>query len=206
MRGLEEQELIRRAASGDAEAFEALVLAYQKPVYNLALRMSGSEDEALDLSQEAFFRAWRGLSGYRADSAFSTWLYRLTSNVCLDHLRRRKRRILALPLDGGDEREPPVPDPAPGPEARTIQKLEREAVAEALGRLGIEYREALTLRALHGLSYGEIAEILDLNEGTVKSRIARAREKMRRMLQKDGNRSGGASSNRGEGRSDAHDL
>ncbi len=203
MSNLEEQELIQRAASGDAEAFESLVLAYQKPVYNLALRMSGDEDEALDLSQEAFLRAWRGLSSYRADSAFSTWLYRLTSNICLDHLRRRKRRVAVLPLTGEDEQELSVPDPAPGPETQTLQRLEREAVAEALGRLETEYREALTLRALHGLSYGEIADVLDINEGTVKSRIARAREKMRRMLQKDGNRSGGASSNRGEGRSDA---
>ena len=184
-----ETELIRRAAEGDADAFEALMLAYEKQVYNLALRMVGNPDDALDLSQEAFLRAWRGLSNYRSDSAFSTWLYRLTSNVCIDFLRREKKRKV-VPLhytDEEEERELDIPDAGPGVEERLIGQAEQEQVAAALNQLDSEYRQALILRVFQDMSYAEIADILGIREGTVKSRIARAREKMRLLMQKSRN-------------------
>lgn len=95
---VQEEALIRRAASGDDGAFEALVLAHQKQVYNLCLRLSGSPEDAYDISQEAFIKAWRGLAQYQFGAEFSTWLYRLTRNVCIDHLRQRKRRP-TVPLE-----------------------------------------------------------------------------------------------------------
>ena len=206
-----ELELVRQAARGSADAFEQLVLNYQTQIYNLTLRMTGSPEDALDLSQEAFLKAWRGLASYRFDSAFSTWLYRLASNVCIDFLRRQKKQK-TVPLqfseDGGEARELSVPDPAPGPEETLLARAAREQVAAALARLEPEYREALTLRVVNGLSYAEIAAILHIREGTVKSRIARAREKMRAAMEKTGNKTGGDSSKRTErkGGSKRHEL
>ena len=197
-----DETLIRQAAAGDQNAFAALLAAYQKPVYNLALRMTGSPDDALDLSQEAFLRAWRGLSGYRFDAAFSTWLYRLTGNVCIDFLRRRKKEK-TIPLyytdEENEEQELPLPHPAPGTEDQALLHLEQNQVTEAMAKLEPEYRQALILRVIDGLSYAEIAAAMDVPEGTVKSRIARAREKMRRLLKKTGNKSPAPSSKRTKG-------
>ncbi len=185
-----ETNLVRLAAGGDTAAFEQLVAAYEKAVYSLALRMVGNAEDAMDLSQEAFLKAWRGLGAYRSDASFSTWLYRLTSNVCIDFLRRQKRQKV-VPLqyeDDEEQRELSLPDPSPGPEAQAMARLERRQVEEALAQLEPEYRQALLLRVMEGRAYGEIAEILGIPEGTVKSRIARAREKMRTALQKNGNK------------------
>ena len=180
-----EQELIRRAADGDKSAFEVLMTTYQKQVYNLALRMCGHEEDALDLAQESFIRAWSGLKSYRFDAAFSTWLYRLTSNVCIDFLRREKRRKI-IPIhfadDEDNEQELSLPDPGPGTEENVLQKAEREAIAGAITQLEPEYRHAFVLRVVNDLSYQEIADVLDIQVGTVKSRIARAREKIRKIL------------------------
>ena len=197
-----DETLIRQAAAGDQNAFAALLAAYQKPVYNLALRMTGNPDDALDLSQEAFLRAWRGLSGYRFDASFSTWLYRLTGNVCIDFLRRRKKEK-TIPLyytdEENEEQELPLPHPAPAAEDQALLRLEQSQVAEAMAKLEPEYRQALILRVIDGLSYAEIAAATDVPEGTVKSRIARAREKMRRLLKKTGNKSPAPSSKRKKG-------
>ncbi len=197
-----DETLIRQAAAGDQNAFAALLAAYQKPVYNLALRMTGSPDDALDLSQEAFLRAWRGLSGYRFDASFSTWLYRLTGNVCIDFLRRRKKEK-TIPLyytdEENEEQELPLPHPAPAAEDQALLRLEQSQGAEAMAKLEPEYRQALILRVIDGLSYAEIAAATDVPEGTVKSRIARAREKMRRLLKKTGNKSPAPSSKRKKG-------
>ena len=190
-------ELVRKAAAGDSDAFEQLVLSYEKPIYNLCLRMCGNADDAMDLTQETFLKAWRSLGSFRADAAFSTWLYRLCSNLCIDHLRReQKRKILPLQVEDsdGDERPLDVPDPAAGPEERLSAQEDRQQVAAALQSLEPEYREALTLRVLHDLSYADIAAVLQVREGTVKSRIARAREKMREAMQKLGNKSTSPSS------------
>ena len=197
-----DETLIRQAAAGDQNAFAALLAAYQKPVYNLALRMTGSPDDALDLSQEAFLRAWRGLSGYRFDASFSTWLYRLTGNVCIDFLRRRKKEK-TIPLyytdEENEEQELPRPQPAPAAQVQPQHRREQSQVAQAQGHLVPGKRQALILRVIDGLSYAEIAAATDVPEGTVKSRIARAREKMRRLLKKTGNKSPAPSSKRKKG-------
>lgn len=182
----EERSLVQRAANGDDTAFEELVLRYQKPVYNLALRMCGNPDDAFDLAQDAFVNAWKGLKDFQFQSAFSTWLYRLTSNVCLSYLRSKKRKstVSTVFLDADEEEQEWVlPDPSPQPEEQVIRREERAQVEAALNSLEVEYREALCLSVYSGLSYQQIAEIQGVQEGTVKSRIFRAREKLRKKLQ-----------------------
>ena len=186
---MQDELLIRRAQSGDEGAFEQLLLAHQKSVYNLCLRMAGNPDDALDLSQEAFIRAWRALGQYQFDAAFSTWLFRLTSNVCIDFLRKQKRQQhLSLTVTGEEEtgEEFAVPDPTPGPEEQVIHNDRQAAVARAMAALPEDWRVVMQLRAVEALSYEQIAEILDIKVGTVKSRLARARAQLRKIL-KDGN-------------------
>ena len=186
---MQDELLIRRAQSGDEGAFEQLLLAHQKSVYNLCLRMAGNPDDALDLSQEAFIRAWRALGQYQFDAAFSTWLFRLTSNICIDFLRKQKRQQhMSLTVTDDDEpgEEFTVPDPAPGPEEQAVHNERRQAVARAMAALPEDYRAVMQLRAVEALSYEQIAEILDIKVGTVKSRLARARAQLRKIL-KDGN-------------------
>lgn len=186
---MNEQDWIRRAAAGDPEAFEQLMLKYQKPIYNLTLRMTGNPDDAFDLTQEAFIRAWKAIDSVRADGAFSSWLYRLASNVCIDHLRamKRKKTVSLVFEEDGEEQTMDVPDPSPSPEELVLLKADRECVERAMNELAVEQRQVLTLRLINGLSYEQISEILDVPEGTVKSRISRAREALRKKIQQSGN-------------------
>lgn len=188
---MDEKTIIEQVLAGDNNAFGQLVELYQDRVYNLALRMCGNQDDAFDLSQEAFFRAWRGLSGFQFESAFSTWLFRLTSNVCLDWLRAKKRRptvSLTTVDDEDQEVQMELPDPGKSPEELLLAAEDREALAKAMNQLPVEYRQILTLRAIDDLSYTQIAEILKLREGTVKSRLNRARAALRKKLLQNGNK------------------
>ena len=187
---MDEKAIIEKVLAGDSNAFGELVEAYQDKVYNLALRMCGNADDAFDLAQDAFFRAWRGLSGFQFESAFSTWLFRLTSNVCLDWLRAKKRRptvSLTTLDDEGEEVQMEIRDPGKSPEELLLAAEDRAAVTRAMNELPVEFREILTLRAIDDLSYTEIAEILHLREGTVKSRLSRARLALRNKLLQNGN-------------------
>ncbi len=184
-----EQELVAAARKGDADAFEELVRANQKWVYNLALRLTGSPEDALDLSQEAFLNAWRALGSFQGGSSFSTWLYRLTSNVCLDFLRARKRRQAAVGVPASlEQEEVPVPLSAElGPEERLERKERAAALRRALDTLPEHQRQILVLRELSGLSYQEISQYLGLDMGTVKSRLTRGRLALKNILLRDGN-------------------
>ncbi|MCL2080750.1 MAG: sigma-70 family RNA polymerase sigma factor [Oscillospiraceae bacterium] len=186
--------MVRRAKSGDKAAFEELVIANQRGVYSLALRYTGNREDALDVSQEAFFRAYKGLAFFQGDCAFSTWLYRLTINAAIDALRRSKRKS-AVPFSalGEPEQVLDIPDDRGAPDEKAELGELKEALAEALKTLSDEHRAVFILRAVHELSYTEIAEILDLEEGTVKSRLSRAREKLKQAL--EGNFSPSVSSN-----------
>ena len=190
--------MIDRARAGDEEAFASLVRDNEKRVYNLALRMTGNQEDALDLAQETFLNAWRGLRFFKGDSAFSTWLYRLASNACIDHLRRERRQAQAVSIsldDEGEERQTDIPDERFCPETELERQELRRAVERGLEQLSAEHRQVLVLREIHGLSYQEIGQALDLEEGTVKSRIARARLALRKILLSDGNFSGNPTSN-----------
>jgi RNA polymerase sigma-70 factor (ECF subfamily) len=194
----QEQELVSRAGQGDQEAFAALVQANQNRIYSLALRMTGSPEDGADLAQEAFLRAWRSLPSFQGESSFSTWLYRLATNLCIDFLRREKRRsavAAAVSLDdSGDAAPTQVSDPRFTPEGELERRELRAAVDRGLARLSDDHRQVLVLRELEGLSYAEIAQALGVEEGTVKSRLARARLALRNTLLSDGNFSPPASS------------
>ena len=140
--------------------------------------------DAADLTQEAFLRVWQKLPEFRLQAAFSTWLYRLTTNLCLDFMRGRKRRP-TVPLEREDEEQTPLPepkDPAPTPEEAALASEEQRRLRRALAGLSPEQRELLALRAVRDLNYAQIAELLGVPEGTVKSRLARAREALRKKL------------------------
>ena len=166
-----DQELAARARDGDQDAFEQLVRDNEKRIYTLALRMTGSREDALDLAQDAFFQAWKALPTFQGESSFATWLYRLATNLCLDHLRTQKRRTQsmgpALSLD--DEENGPV-------QVADQQLQPQEAVERSERRRALE-RGLASLPDHH----------LDLDLGTVKSRIARARLSLRKILLEDGN-------------------
>ena len=180
---IEEKDLIRRAGQGDSDAFRQLVETYQAPVYRLALRMCGG-DAALaeDAAQEAFLAAWRGLPRFRGDSRFSTWLYRLTTNAAIDWLRREKRH---RGMDDVTDLE--LPDDGPGPQDQAEQAETQQTVRRALGQLSEEHRQVLLLRYMQELDYAEIAAALEISEGTVKSRISRAKMRLRELLDGSGN-------------------
>lgn len=198
----EEYAVIRRVCAGDADAFETLVTAYQKQVYNLALRTVGSEEDAADMTQEAFLRAYRSLGSFRGDSKFSVWLYRLTTNICIDFLRSRGRRptVSLTTVDEDDEpQEMEVADDRFDP-VQSLERAElRRAVQRGLNALPEDYRRILMLRELSGMSYAEIGQVLRLEEGTVKSRLFRARKKLCDFLLQDGNLPDGFPSNNMKG-------
>ena len=173
-----EEQCVAQARGGDASAFEALVRTYEAPVYRLALRMCGGRaEDAQEVAQEAFLAAWRGLPRFRGQCRFSSWLYKLTANAAVDHLRREKRRPAAVPLENAGE----PADPHTPQEELERRELHR-AVQQALDRLTPEHREVLLLRQMQGLSYQEIGAALSLEEGTVKSRLSRAKRQLRTIL------------------------
>ena len=189
-----EQELVRAAAGGDTEAFERLVETYEHQIYTLALRMRGSPDDAGDIAQEAFLAAWRGLPAFRGEAGFATWLYRLASNAAIDYLRRQRKQRGELSLDD-EELGLDAVDAGPGPQDAAEGEEVRSAVAAGLGALSEGHRQVLVLRELQGLSYEEIAAVLAVDLGTVKSRISRARSALRKILLENGNLSGYLPSN-----------
>ncbi|MBO5727832.1 MAG: sigma-70 family RNA polymerase sigma factor [Oscillospiraceae bacterium] len=193
-----EQELVQRAQKGDEDSFARLMGENETRIYNLTLRMTGNEQDALDLAQEAFFNAWKGLKFFKGDSSFSTWVYRLATNACIDHLRRKKRRqdiSVSMPVvDEEDDRPPDIPDERYAPEQVLERKQLRQAVTRGLEQLSAEHRQVLIMRELDGLSYQEIGRLLGLEAGTVKSRIARARLALRKILVETGNFPPGPSS------------
>ena len=189
-----EQELVRAAAGGDTEAFERLVRTYENKIYHLALRMCGSADEAADIAQEAFLAAWRGLPSFRGEAGFATWLYRLTSNAAIDYLRRQKKQRGDMSLDD-EELGLDAVDSGPSPQETAEGSELRSAVAAGLNQLSEGHRQVLVLREIQGLSYEEIASVLELDIGTVKSRISRARSSLRKILLESGNLSGYLPSN-----------
>ncbi len=187
---MSDQDLVARARAGDQEAFARLVEENQNRVYSLALRLVGDREEAADLAQEAFLKAWQGLKSFQGDSSFATWIYRLTTNVCIDHLRRQKRRQgveTAVSLDDEDSGWAEPADWDQDPQRKLEQSERGRALARAMEQLPDHQRRALVLRELSGLSYQEIGQALDLDLGTVKSRIARARLALRKILLLDGN-------------------
>jgi RNA polymerase sigma-70 factor (ECF subfamily) len=177
-----EHSLVQRAQKGDQEAFAALVMEHQRYVYNLALRLLKNEEEALDLAQEAFVRAWTALPNFRGQSQFRTWLYRIVTNLCYNRLPNLRRSLNEL----GDDviAEIPEKDLAFDNPARSLESRELQSyLHHAIDQLDENYRLLITLRYQNELSYEEIANMLNLPLGTVKTGLFRAKEHLRRALE-----------------------
>ena len=173
----EEQVWLDQARRGDKAAFGKIIEAYQRPVYNLAYRMLSNSGEAEEAAQEAFIRAYTRLDSYNPNHKFSTWLLSITSNYCIDLIRKRRAVLLSI-----DEPLPPHPslmsERASGPEPQIMQNEQEEMVQRLLAELAPEYREAVVLRYWHELSYDEIAEMMDTTVSAIKSRLFRARRQL----------------------------
>jgi RNA polymerase sigma-70 factor, ECF subfamily len=172
-----EAELVRMAQRGDTEAYAALVGLHERFVYNLALRSLGNPEDAADAAQDAFIRAWTGLPEFRGESQFRTWLYRIVINLCINRSPRLRKDLDALTHDEFAE--------LPSPEtvvARVEQRELRVIVHRELERLPKRYRLLISLRYQHDLTYEEIASLLDLPLGTVKTGLFRAKERLRERL------------------------
>ena len=185
---MQDDSLIRRAAAQDAAAFEQLMLLHQKPVYNICYRMAGNAEDALDLSQEVFLKAYRNIGNFDERSQFSTWIYRITANTCIDEMRKRKGRqsfSLEEELEGEEgSMQRQVADAGETPEESMLREEQKSEVLQALESLSPEHKVAVILRDIKGLSYEEIAEILELTLGTVKSRISRGRNQLKQEILK----------------------
>jgi RNA polymerase sigma factor (sigma-70 family) len=175
-------EWVRLAQKGDRAAYGTLVRRHQDRIYRHLLHLTGSREEALELAQEVFIKAWEALPGWRPDAQFHTWINRIASNVALDVLRRRKVVQFVALEDDYD-----APADVPGPEAQLQATQGIRALDAALARLVPEQREIILLREVEGLSYGELAASLDIDEGTVKSRLARARAALAALYDRTGN-------------------
>ena len=176
-----EQKLIQRASGGDPAAFNRLMAQHEKKMYAVALRMFGNREDAQDCLQEAMLRVYRAIGSFKGQSSFSTWLYRITMNTCLDELRRKKNKQ-STSLDNLLEQGWSPSDDEGTPEKHAVRAEMRRELNQAIQELPEDMRSAVVLRDIQGFSYDEIAEALGVNVGTIKSRISRAREKLRGKL------------------------
>jgi RNA polymerase sigma-70 factor (ECF subfamily) len=181
-----DEELVTRATAGDVDSFNQLVTRWERPIYALAYRTLGREEDARDVVQEAFLRAFRGLKGFKGQAKFSSWLYRITLNLCRDWIRRERRApIVQLPegtdpVDLADERVAPTESV----EELVARREMSSAVARAMAELPEEQRTAIMLKEYHGLTFQEIAEMLDCPLSTVKTRLYQGLSVLRRRLER----------------------
>ncbi|MGN0994851.1 MAG: RNA polymerase sigma factor [Butyricicoccus sp.] len=184
-----EKVLLARAKKGELAAFESIVTTYENRVFTLALRSTGSEADAADITQEVFLRLWKGLSDFRGDSSLSTWLYRVCTNLCVDLARKRAAEQGAVSLDDDENLRAELPDhtDAGRPEAALENSEVARELQTCLSMLSEEHRRIVVLRDVAGMRYSDIAAALELEEGTVKSRLARARAALRKILLQRGN-------------------
>ncbi len=184
----EDRELIRSCLRGDRLAYRTLLRRYQDPIFSYCLRMIKDSAQAEDIAQEALVRTLTRLETYDERYSFSAWVFKIATNLCIDHLRKAKRIAYSLDQDiqgsdGSYKRE--MPSRGPDPSARTLASEQMDLLDEAVAALPEHYRAILLLRHREELSYEEIARILELPIGTVKIRIHRAREQIKRRLDRD---------------------
>jgi RNA polymerase sigma-70 factor (ECF subfamily) len=186
-------ELVRRCIAGDASAWEDVVRVYNRRIYNLCYRFTNSADSAEDLTQEVFIRVYRTLATYDVEKgAFTTWLTTLTRNLLVDHFRRGRQDRVTDSIDASVSEDPDSPslidrlrDPGPSPADRVASQETQKIVQRALARLSPDLREAVILRDIQDMDYKEIAQVLRVPEGTVKSRINRGRTELARLLSRN---------------------
>jgi RNA polymerase sigma-70 factor (ECF subfamily) len=182
-----DHELLATIRDGDEEAFQEIVRRYRNPITNFVYRMLDDYERSVELAQETFIRVYTSADRYKATYSFSTYIYRIASNLAISELRLRKRRKLVslftpFATDDGETLELDPADTCPLPDQTMIEDERRKAVARAIKTLPLKYRTPIVLRDVEGLSYDRIAEVLSLSEGTVKSRINRARNLLREKL------------------------
>ena len=185
------ERIVSLAATGNERAFEQLVSIYEGAVYNMAMYMVKNRDDALDISQDVFVKLWQSLPTFRGECGIKSYVMKLTKNASLDFIRKRSRRqsvSLTVENDKGEEAQLDLPDTSDesNPEQAYLREERIRKVREGLGRLDGEQREIIIMRDMNGMSYAEIADALGLNEGTVKSRLSRARSALKKILT-DGN-------------------
>ncbi|MCL2564817.1 MAG: sigma-70 family RNA polymerase sigma factor [Defluviitaleaceae bacterium] len=175
--------LFKKAQKGDLEAFEGLIKAYEKLIYNAAYRMLPNHGDAEDISQEVIIKVYKNLLKCAGANSFKSWLFRIINNTCIDEIRKRKGKTnLSLDIDYGKDSyhlENPVLRDNNTPETEYLRKDMSENIQRAINKLPPDYRAVIIMRDVNGLSYDEVAIALGINMGTVKSRIARARKKLR---------------------------
>lgn len=178
-----DEVLVGECRRGDQAAFATLVERYQGKIYNLAYRLLGNADDASEMTQEVFCRAYVKLGEFRGEASFSTWLYRIAHNICYDELRRRGRRpLVSLEAETEGRTRLELAAPNPGPAELYTRKEVAERLQELIATLPPDQRAALVLRDIQGLSYEEMAQVLQCSLGTVKSRLNRARRALRDKL------------------------
>lgn len=198
---MEEQQtgaLVRRCVAGDAGAWEDFVRLYNRRIYNLCYRFTNSADDAQDLTQEVFIRVYRTMASYNIEKgAFNTWLTTLARNLLVDHFRRSKQERVTDSIDAGLREEEDslslgdqITDTRPAPDDRLASKETQKMVQAALARISPDLREAVILRDLQDMDYKEIAVVLRVPEGTVKSRINRGRMELARLLSRNKRQAG----------------
>ncbi len=176
-----ELKLIQYAQKGDQQALETLLLKYEKKVYNVAYRFMGNEADAYDMAQESLIKIYKGVRTFRLEASFSSWVYRVTVNTCLDELRKRKKAPLSL--DNTLESGVVIEDRAGlTPEIHALNIESREDIQKAISTLSADHRITVVLRDIQGLTYEEIAETLSISIGTVKSRLNRGRQRLKEIL------------------------
>ncbi len=174
--------LIRRFQRGDASAFEEIIFRYQDKIYNFCRHMLGNASDAEDAAQDVFLKAYQNLNKFKPEASLYTWLYRIAVNTCIDYKRKPLLESLFKSSKEGDEFVVDHPADSPSPERLYESKQIGNAIQLALGRLSEKLRTVIVLKEIEGFSYEEIAEVLDVSIGTVKSRISRAREELKELL------------------------
>ena len=183
--GRSDEELVEACQAGEASAFDVLVARWEDPIRGAAYRFLGSEDEARDVAQEAFLKAYRALEGFKREARFSTWLYQIATNLCRDRLRRRRTRA-AVSLEELEEGGPVIVETRPGAHETLLQRDLARAVRRAVHALPEEQREVVILKEYQGLTFLEIAQSLDVPVSTVKTRLYRGLGQLRLRLEREG--------------------
>ncbi|WP_099187734.1 RNA polymerase sigma factor [Tepidibacter mesophilus] len=178
--GLNENELIKRCIDGDVDAFETLIDEYKQTSYNIALGIVKDPDDAMDISQEALIKVYRYMKNFNQKSSFSTWLYRIVMNTCLDYIKKNdKNKVIPINEDIINKQDTHIES---NPERILDKKIETQQIRDAIDKLSSIQKTAIILRDIQGFSYEEIANITDSSLGTVKSRIRRGRENLKEIL------------------------
>jgi RNA polymerase sigma-70 factor (ECF subfamily) len=180
----DENQLIQEARRGNLTAFEELISSYERRIYNYCLRMTNNREDAEDLTQEVFVRVYKSLKRFKGNSQLSTWIYRIAHNVCIDRYRKVKLTTVSLsqPKGSDDEREMELPARDFSPEEEAMRMELKKYLLNSISELQPKYRSVIVLRDIQNYSYEEIAEILRLPLGTVKSHISRARAALRQAV------------------------